>query len=309
MSLQTAFITHTDCIKHEMGDHHPESPARLSAILERFNKSGLMDQLQKLEAPLVRRHCLTRVHTEDHVDKVEALSPSQGYAFFDADTAMNQWSLVAAQRAAGAAVFATDLVAQGKANGAFCAVRPPGHHAMNDKVMGFCFFNNIAVGVAHALEEYGAKRVAILDFDVHHGNGTEDIFYNDKRVMLCSTFQYPFYPYSGIPASGKQIINTGLPAGTQGTQFREAILNSWVPALEEFKPEYIFVSAGFDAHKEDNMAYFNLNDDDFQWISQQVKAFADTYCPGRIVSMLEGGYEIDALARCVEIHVRELAGL
>jgi acetoin utilization deacetylase AcuC-like enzyme len=292
-----------------MGSYHPECPERLAAIEDRLIASGLAPHLLRFEAPIVERHCLTRVHSEKHVSFVESAAPEQGYAQLDPDTAMNVWSLAAARRAAGAAVLATDLTARGEVDNAFCAVRPPGHHATRSQVMGFCFFNNVAVGVAHAIAVHGAERVAIVDFDVHHGNGTEDIFHDDPKVMLCSTFQHPFYPYCGADSGNEHIINVPLAAGAGGEDFRAAVTDYWLPALHRFKPEFIFVSAGFDAHREDDMAFLNFVDADYRWVTQQIKGVATEYCPGRIVSLLEGGYALNALGRSAEVHIRELAGL
>jgi acetoin utilization deacetylase AcuC-like enzyme len=227
----------------------------------------------------------------------------------DPDTAMNPYSLEAALRAAGAAVMATDMVMRGEADNAFCNVRPPGHHATRDQSMGFCIFNNVAVGVAHALAQYGLQRVAIVDFDVHHGNGTEAIFHDDPRVMLCSTFQHPFYPYSGADSGNAHIINVPLPAGTDGAGFRAAFMAHCLPALERFAPEMLFISAGFDAHREDDMAMLKLTEADYTWVTQQVKTLAQQYAHGRIVSTLEGGYALSALGRSAAAHIRVLAGL
>lgn len=292
-----------------MGPCHPECPERLAAIEDRLIASGLGPHLDRYEAPLVERHCLTRVHSEQHVSAIEAAAPEHGYTHLDPDTAMNMWSLTAARRAAGAAVLATDLTASGKADNAFSAVRPPGHHATRNQAMGFCFFNNVAVAVAHAMALHGAKRVAIVDFDVHHGNGTEDIFRDDPRVLFCSTFEHPFYPYCGADTISDHIINVPLPAGSGSDEFREAVSGHWLAALDRFAPEFIFCSAGFDAHREDDMSFLNFVDADYRWVTRQVKAVAERHCPGRIVSLLEGGYALDALGRCVELHVRELAGL
>jgi acetoin utilization deacetylase AcuC-like enzyme len=210
-------------------------------------------------------------------------------------------------RAAGAVVLATDLVLNGKADNAFCAVRPPGHHAESDRAMGFCLFNNIAAGVAHAVAHHRLQRVAILDFDVHHGNGSEEIFRDNSHVMLCSTFQHPFYPYSGADSTTERMINVPLPRGSGGGVFRQAVTDHWLPALERFKPDMIFVSAGFDAHRDDDMAQLQLEDEDYVWITRQIKAIAGKYSHGRIVSALEGGYELQSLGRCVAAHIRVLA--
>lgn len=292
-----------------MGPHHPESPARLRAIDDQLIASGLLPFLQHHDAPLATWEQLARVHTQDYLATVQATSPKQGLTYLDPDTAMNPFTLNAALRAAGAVVLATDLVMERQLENAFCAIRPPGHHAESGRAMGFCVFNNIAVGVAHAIQHHGLKRVAIVDFDVHHGNGTEEIFHDDARVMLCSTFQHPFYPHCGAGSGNDHIINVPLPAGTDGTAFRQAVTDFWLPELERFKPEMLFISAGFDAHWEDDMAMFRLKEADYVWVTQQIKAVAKKHAQHRIVSALEGGYELHALGRSVAAHIKELSGL
>lgn len=307
--MPTAYITHRDCLRHEMGSYHPECPERLAAIEQRIKATGLSSHLVHGEAPLVERECLTRVHSEEYVSLIESSAPEKGYEELDPDTTMNAWSLSAARRAAGAAVLAVDLVMRGEVDNAFCAIRPPGHHATRSRSMGFCLFNNVAVGAAHAIAAHGMQRVAILDFDVHHGNGTEDIFHDDPRVMLCSTFQHPFYPGSGAHSGNDHIINTPLRAGVGSEEFCAAVRRDWLPALEVFRPEFIMISAGFDAHRDDYLASLNLIEDDYRWVTQQIKTVAASYCSGRIVSLLEGGYALKALGHSAEVHIRELAGL
>jgi len=304
--MATALFTHPDCVLHEMGPGHPESPARLKAILEALETSGLAARLAVREAPLATRGHLERVHDAAHVDLIFESAPGRGYARLDPDTSMNAASLSAALRAAGAVVAATDAVMSGEARTAFCAVRPPGHHATPSRAMGFCIFNNVAIGAMHAIEAHGAKRVAILDFDVHHGNGTEDAFHEDPRVMLCSTFQHPYYPYCGADSGNDHIINVPLPAMTDGRGFRDAVQGAWIPALERFAPEVVFVSAGFDAHRDDPLAYLELADEDYTWVTQKIVEVAARHARGRVVSTLEGGYDTGALARCVVEHVRVL---
>ncbi|HXZ48880.1 MAG TPA: histone deacetylase family protein [Usitatibacter sp.] len=306
--MTTVLLTHPDCALHEMGSGHPESPRRLKAILAALESSGLAAKLSVREAPEATREQLERVHQREHVDFIFESAPASGYAYLDPDTSMNARSLSAALRAAGAVVAATDLVVSGKAARAFCAVRPPGHHATRERPMGFCLFNNVAIGAAHALEAHGLERVAVLDFDVHHGNGTEDAFHEDPRVMLCSTFQHPYYPYSGADSGNEHIINVPLPAMTDGPGFRAAVERFWMPALEEFRPQLVFVSAGFDAHRDDPLAYFNLEDEDFRWVTERLVEVAERHAGGRVVSTLEGGYNTDALARSVVEHVRVLMG-
>ena len=301
--MATALLTHPDCVLHEMGEGHPESPQRLRSVLAALESSGLAARLQAHEAPVAERQHLERVHEEGLVDYVIATAPDRGYAYLDPDTSMNPKSLSAALHAAGAVVRATDLVMQGEVANAFCAVRPPGHHATRGRPMGFCMFNNIAVGAAHALEAHGLERVAVLDFDVHHGNGTEDAFHDDPRVMLCSTFQHPYYPYSGADSGNEHIVNVPLPAMTDGRGFREAVEREWGPALEAFAPQLVFVSAGFDAHRDDPLAYLKLADEDYRWVTEWLVDVARRHADGRVVSSLEGGYNVDALGRCVVEHV------
>ena len=305
--MSTAYITHPDCLKHDMGTYHPECPQRLVAIENELKATGLLAQLQRYEAPPVTTEQLARVHTPDYIESIRQASPAAGLIALDADTAMNPFSLNAALHAAGAVVLATDLVLAGTVNNAFCAVRPPGHHAESDRAMGFCLFNNIAVGVAHAITQHHLQRVAILDFDVHHGNGSEEIFRDNPHVMLCSTFQHPFYPYSGANSATERMINVPLPRGSNGAVFRQAVTDHWLPALDRFKPDMIFVSAGFDAHRDDDMAQLQLEDEDYVWITRQIKALAAKHSHGRIVSALEGGYELKSLGRCVAAHIRVLA--
>lgn len=291
-----------------MGEGHPESPHRLKAVMRALERSGLAAKLRVLEAPAAEREHLERVHDPEHVDTVFGAAPERGYAYLDPDTSMNPKSLSAALRAAGAVVKATDVVMAGEARNAFCAVRPPGHHATRARSMGFCMFNNVAIGAAHALEAHGLERVAVLDFDVHHGNGTEDAFHDDPRVMLCSTFQHPYYPYSGADSGNEHIINVPLPAMTDGAGFRAAVERHWIPALERYRPQMVFVSAGFDAHRDDPLAYLELCDEDYRWVTEMLVDVAERHARGRVVSTLEGGYNIDALGRCVVEHVSVLVG-
>ena len=306
--MTISIISHPDCALHEMGIHHPESPARLSAIQDQLLASGLDFVLRHHDALLATREQLCRVHDADYVEQIFLQSPQQGQVWLDPDTLMNQHSLSAALRAAGAVVLGVDLVLNGEASAAFCNVRPPGHHAEHDKAMGFCIFNNIAVGAAHALQAYKLKRIAIVDFDVHHGNGTEDIFRGVPEVLFCSTFQYPFYPKTGTDSASENIVDVPLSAGTDGPAFRDAVKSHWLPRLEAFQPELILISAGFDAHVEDDMAGLCLVDQDFAWVTAEVKKIADKYANGKIVSALEGGYALHALGRSVAAHINALLG-
>ena len=307
--MTTAFITHAECLKHDMGAHHPERPARLTAIEDQLIASGVGQHLTRYEAPLATDEQLARVHPLDYVRAIRDAAPHSGTVHLDPDTAMNPWTLQAALRAAGAAVLAVDLVLEKKVSSAFCAVRPPGHHACRARPMGFCIFNNVAVAARHAVEQHGLERVAIIDFDVHHGNGTEDIFEDDDTVLMASTFQHPFYPYSGTESPARNMVNVPLPAGAGSREFREAVRQAWIPALNDFSPQLIVFSAGFDAHAEDEMAMLRFGDADYAWVTEQLKAVADQHSGGRMVSMLEGGYALSALGRSAVQHIKVMAGL
>ena len=308
--MQTAYISHPLSLKHDMGEHHPECPARVHAIEDQLIAAGLMDYLQRHEAPAATNEQLLRVHEGGYIDSIAASAPQQGIVYLDdGDTAMNPFSYQAALHAAGAVVLGVDLVMAGKAENAFCNIRPPGHHAERARAMGFCIFNNVAVGAAHALAQHGLQRVAIADFDVHHGNGTENIFHDEPRVMLCSTFQHPFYPYRGADSGNDHIINVPLAAGTDGEGFRAAVTRHWLPALERFQPELLLISAGFDAHRDDDMAMLRLTEADYAWVTVELKRIAAKYAQGRIVSVLEGGYELHALGRSALAHIKVLSGL
>ena len=307
--MTTAFITHAECLKHDMGAHHPERPARLTAIEDQLIASGVGQHLTRYEAPLATDEQLARVHPLDYVRAIRDAAPHSGTVHLDPDTAMNPWTLQAALRAAGAAVLAVDLVLAEKVTSAFCAVRPPGHHACRARPMGFCIFNNVAVAARHAVGQHGLERVAIIDFDVHHGNGTEDIFEDDDTVLMASTFQHPFYPYSGTESPARNMVNVPLPAGAGSREFREAVREEWIPALNDFSPQLIVFSAGFDAHAEDEMAMLRFSDADYAWVTQQLKALADKHSAGRMVSMLEGGYALSALGRSAVQHIKVMAGL
>ena len=297
--MRTAFVTHADCLRHDMGAYHPERPARLTAIDDQMIAAGIAQYLERYEAPLATDEQLARVHPPEYVRAIRDVAPEDGTVHLDPDTAMNPHSLDAALRAAGAAVLATDLVMQKKVSSAFCAVRPPGHHACRARAMGFCIFNNVAVAARHAIEVHGLDRVAIIDFDVHHGNGTEDIFEGDEHVVMASIFQHPFYPYSGADNPAPNMHNVPLAAGSGSRELRRAVEDVWLPALEEFKPQLILFSAGFDAHLEDDMAMLRFTDADYGWVTRAVADVAGRHAGGRMVSMLEGGYSLSALGRRV----------
>jgi len=306
--LAIAYISHAECLRHDTGEGHPENARRISAIEDQLIATGLLDVLRYFGAPEVTSDQLLRAHARAYLDAIAAMEPESGYKRVDPDTIISAGSLQAARRAAGAVVAATDLVLNGEMESAFCSVRPPGHHAEINRAMGFCLYNNIAVGAAHALEQYGVKKLAILDFDVHHGNGTEDIFKDDHRVLFCSTFQHPFYPYTALLEPADNRVNVPLQAGAGSKEFRAAVTDRWLPALDKFSPEMVFVSAGFDAHRDDEMSQVNLTDADFTWVTERIVEVASKSASGRIVSTLEGGYELRSLARCVESHIRVLMG-
>jgi acetoin utilization deacetylase AcuC-like enzyme len=306
--LATAFIEHSSCRLHDMGPFHPECPARLDAVRDSMLAAGLDAHVAHYEAPPATREQLARVHDEDYIAMIEAASPESGIHYLDPDTAMNPHSLAAAQHAAGAVVLGTDLVLRGEARTAFCAVRPPGHHAERRRAMGFCLFNSIAVGVAHALAQ-GLQRAAVIDFDVHHGNGTEQIFAAEPRMVMVGTFEYPLYPYSGVEPAGPNMHNVALPAGSGGDAFRAAMTQTCLPALEAHRPEILFISAGFDAHRDDPLANLRLTEADYAWVTGELVALAERYAQGRIVSSLEGGYALPALGRSAVAHIKALAQL
>ena len=306
--MAIAFISHPDCALHEMGAGHPECPQRLAAIEDQLLASRMELALRHLEAPLASRDQLCLAHDPDYVDLIFHSAPREGYVRLDADTLMNPHSLAAARRAAGAVILGVDTVMEGKTCQAFCSVRPPGHHAERRRAMGFCIFNNVAVGAAHAMCQHGLQRVAIVDFDVHHGNGTEDIFADDPRVLFCSSFQHPFYPYSDTEAGPARMVHTPLRAGSGGTAFRQAVEEQWLPRLEAFAPQLIMISAGFDAHAEDEMAGLAFGEADYRWVTRELLELARRHAQGRIVSTLEGGYALAALGRSVVAHLDALLG-
>ena len=315
---KTGYYTHADCRRHEMGAGHPECPERLDAIEERLLVSGVDLALTRLEAPPASIDALELAHGRMHLaalrgmgdllaDEQQAGGPR--YAHIDPDTAMNVHSWNAILHSAGAALAATDAVIAGELQNAFCAVRPPGHHAGRDKAMGFCFVNNVAVAAKYALERHRLKRVAIVDFEVHHGNGTEDIVAGDDRILMVSFYQHPYYPHGGSQSSADNLVNVPVPAYTRGMAIRELVDMLWIPRLEAHKPELIFISAGFDAHREDDLAQLGLVEEDYAWITERLMDVARRHGKRRIVSCLEGGYNLSALGRSVEAHLRALAGV
>ena len=311
--MPTAFLTHPDCHRHEMGAGHPECPQRLAAIEDWLLASGIDAALQRVDARQVTQQELNHAHHPAYVNRLlDSLAHCESLGerrAMDPDTVAGPGTYQAALRAAGAAVQATDMVIDGEVDNAFCAVRPPGHHATRGEAMGFCFFNNVAVAARHALDVRGLARVAIVDFDVHHGNGTEDIIANDERVLMVSIFQHPLYPGSGTEPLGPNMVNLPVPPYTRGPEVRALIDAHWMPALEAFRPEMIFISAGFDAHREDELGQMGLVEADYAWITERLMQVAERHAQGRIVSCLEGGYALDALARSVGEHLKVLAGI
>ena len=309
--MTTAYITHPDCLRHDMGSGHPECPDRLHAVGDALREAGLIERLRSLEAPLAGRADLKRVHSARYVERIFANAPAAGLLQLDPDTAMNAHSMNAALRAAGAGLLAVDEVLGGRTRNAFCAVRPCGHHATRERSMGFCIFNNIAVAAAYALEQPGIERVAVVDFDVHHGNGTEDMFGAGEwrdRVLMAGIFQHPFYPYSGTDSPAPNMVNVPLRQGSDGAALRRAVEQQWLPALEAFAPQMILVSAGFDAHRDDTLGGLALVEADYAWMTRQLMAVAARHANGRVVSMLEGGYNLGALGRSAAAHVQALSG-
>ncbi|MDO6447490.1 histone deacetylase family protein [Colwellia sp. 1_MG-2023] len=306
--MTVGLLSHHRCNGHNMGEYHPESPARLGAIQDQLIRSGLEYVVKQIDATPLDRQLLSLAHDEDYIEHIFENAPKEGLFRLDDDTAMSSKSLEAALYSAGAAKDAVDLVMSNTLSSAFCITRPPGHHAERNKGMGFCIFNNIAIASEYAKKHYKLKRVAIVDFDVHHGNGTENIIKDKKGTLFCSSYQYPFYPFEMQENDTPPIINTPLAATTKGPEFREIIAEKWLPALRKFKPEMIFISAGFDAHIEDEMSQVSLTEQDYRWVTDEVKLIAEQYSKGRIISVLEGGYSLSALGRCAVAHINGLIG-
>lgn len=306
--MTTALITHSACLYHDVPLGHPESPDRLRAVLHAL-EGERYQYLQREEAPRASREALARVHPTFFIDAVLSQIPSEGLFRVDADTCLSPGSGEAALRAAGAVVHGVDLVMAGRVRNAFCAVRPPGHHAEPTTAMGFCLFNNIAVGALHARAVHGLARLAVIDFDVHHGNGTQALFHDDPALFYASTHQWPLYPGTGQASEqgiAHNILNVPLAPYAGGAEFRAAFSDVVLPALTRFAPDMLFVSAGFDGHMRDPLAQLRLTEDDFASVSEALASFARTQCQGRLVSALEGGYDLDALARSTAAHVRVL---
>jgi acetoin utilization deacetylase AcuC-like enzyme len=307
--MRTAIYTHAACLAHDTGPGHPESSARLAAVLEALDDPRF-SEFERIEAPAATREQLARVHTRELIDAVLDAPIATGWRRLDPDTVMSPASAEAALRAAGAVCAAVDAVVAGTHRSAFCAVRPPGHHATHDTAMGFCLFNSVAVGAAHAIAAHGLSRVAIVDFDVHHGNGTQDIFWSEPRVLYASSHQWPLYPGTGARSEtgAGNIVNAPLRPGAGSAEFRKAYEDTVLPALEHFAPELVLISAGFDAHRLDPLANLNLEADDYAWITARLVELAARHANGRIVSSLEGGYSLTALRDSTAAHVAALEG-
>lgn len=299
--MSITVVSHPYCALHEVPEHHPEEPARLAAVQDQLIRSGLEYVLQQVDGRAASNEDLYRVHSATYIDDLCLREPAAGDApiWLDPDTLLGAGSIRAARHAAGAALTAVDAVMQHSDHQAFANIRPPGHHAGRDQAGGFCLFNNVAVAAAYAMQRYGLQRVAIVDFDVHHGNGTEDIFAQDERVLFCSSFQHPLYPFSGVDSISPLLIDVPLPAATRGAEWRQAVAARWFPAIDHFQPELLLVSAGFDGHVEDDMAQFMLTEQDYQWLASELQQLAKRHCQGRLVAVLEGGYDHSALGRSV----------
>ena len=298
--------THSKCIEHLVPDGHSERPDRLTHLLAHLEQTGIARELPYFEATPIQREQALLVHKSKHMEELDRLVPEEGLVPADPDTWVSPQSQIAAELAAGAVLDATNSIIRGEDNRAFCAVRPPGHHAEKAGMMGFCLLNSIAIAAASSLEYNHIKQVAILDFDVHHGNGTVDIFKDDPRVLVCSSYQDPLYPNRYFDLVRPNIVNTPLAEGTSSQQFRSAISNSWLPAIEHHQPDLIFISAGFDAHELDPLAQINLSKNDFTWITNEIVHLANKHCEGRIVSTLEGGYHLEALCESAQCHLEAL---
>lgn len=305
--METLLVTHSACLEHEVPPGHPECPDRLRAVLGALDAEEFA-LLMRVEAPRATIEQIERVHPPIHIETILNGAPESGFRRVDADTSMSPGSAEAALRAAGAVTYAVDEIMAGRARNAFCAIRPPGHHAEPDQAMGFCLFNNVAIGALHARDAYGLARVAVIDFDVHHGNGTQACFETDPNLFYASTHQWPLYPGTG--RAGERglgnILNACLPPGAGSTEFREAFADKILPALAQFEPGFIFISAGFDAHAADPLANLRLSEDDYGWVTAELVRLANKVCNGRVVSTLEGGYDLAALAASTRSHVRAL---
>ncbi len=307
--MTTAFFSHDDYQKHNMGPEHPESPDRLVAIISYLADTGLDQELDWVRPEEITRDQLTLVHPEGYLHQLDMMQPTRGRVFTDPDTAMMPDTLRAARLAAGANVQAVDMVMAGQVTNAFVCARPPGHHAERTKSMGFCFYNNVALAARRALTFHGLERVAIIDFDVHQGNGTVDIVSGDDRILMCSSFQHPFYPHSHAHRQADNIINTPIAAGTSAADYRRQVEADWLQALQDFRPQLVLVSAGFDGHRQDPLAELNLEAADYRWLTDMLTSVAHDHANDRLVSTLEGGYHLRALAESVNAHLEGLTAI
>jgi len=303
--MTIAIYTHQDCLDHDTGRGHPECTERLQVIIDVLKSCSFADKLKMLNAPLGKDEQVLLAHTKHHLQYIKDSAPSVNLVYLDGDTILSPGTLNAAMRAVGASCLAIDDVMKGKYSSVLCAVRPPGHHASKNQSMGFCIFNNIAIAAMYSLKNYALSRVAIVDFDVHHGNGTQDIMQNEKRVMYISTHQNPLFPGTGKREEKGvgNIINLPLPPGIEGKKYREIFSSNVLPALEKFQPQLLLVSAGFDGHMDDPLANMALVEDDYQWLGKQLYKIAKKHCNGHIASFLEGGYNLNVLGKSVEAYL------
>lgn len=304
--MTTGFFSHDDCMKHNMGAEHPECPERLSAITSYLTDTGLDQELDWVRPDEATRDHLLSVHPERYLNQLDLMQPTKGRVYTDPDTAMMPDTLRAARLAAGASVGAVDMVLSSQLTNAFVCARPPGHHAERSKSMGFCFYNNIALAAMRALNFHQLERVAIIDFDVHQGNGTVDIVGGDERILMCSSFQHPFYPHSHVHRQAENIVNTPIKAGTSAGEYRKIVEAAWLKRLQDFRPQLVLVSAGFDGHRLDPMAELNLEAEDYRWLTEMITSVASDHANDRVISTLEGGYHLRALAESVNAHLEVL---
>lgn len=304
--MTITIVSHADCVLHHAGESHPESPQRVIVIEEALKRYPFATNVEFLEAPKATREQLALAHDKNYVDWIYSVAPAEGFIYIDADTVMNPYTLNAALHAAGSVILAVDLVMTDKAQVVFCNVRPPGHHAEHERPMGFCFFNNVAIGVLYAMQKYQLQRITIVDFDVHHGNGTQNIFQNNKQVQYCSSFEHPFYPGYEPEMDNTHILSVPLKAGTSGEEFRKLVSAAWFDKIAAFQPQLIFFSAGFDAHADDPLAHIKLHKDDYEWLTKEIANIAKVHCGGKMISVLEGGYNLEALAESVPVHVNAM---
>ncbi|MBK1852367.1 histone deacetylase family protein [Marinobacter sp. 1-4A] len=307
--MTTAFFSHDDCMKHDMGPEHPESPGRLAAIISYIADTGIAEKLDWVRPEEITRDQLLSVHPENYLQQLDMMQPTRGRVFTDPDTAMMPDTLRAAKLAAGANIQAVDMVMSSQVTNAFICARPPGHHAERTKSMGFCFYNNIALAAMRALNFHHLDRVAIIDFDVHQGNGTVDIVSGDERILMCSSFQHPLFPYSHVHRQAENIVNIPIEAGCSSAEYRKQVEAGWIKRLNAFKPQVILISAGFDAHRLDPMAELNLETEDYRWLTEMLAGVANEHSNDRIISTLEGGYHLKALAESVNAHLDVLSAV